>query len=77
MLQLKKNFDTSVRIDLHPIGSSSQDYNQSIHRTLNLYDDNQFWSSTGSEDPEKVEWLEYKLEKPAAIRKMSLKNFNP
>ena len=48
-------------LELIPLESSSKDYNQSIHRTINKEDPNQFWSSKGSENPDDNEWLEYKI----------------
>jgi hypothetical protein len=48
-------------LDIVPISSSSKDYNQSVHRTINRNDSDQFWSSGSSEAPEASEWLTYKI----------------
>jgi len=37
------------------------DHNQSIHRTVNRNDEDQFWSSAGSESEDSNEYLTYKV----------------
>lgn len=87
---LKINYDKSIgrEIKLTPLDSSSKDYNQSVHRTVNRHDQNQFWSSGGSTTPEADEWLTYKiplasdsqndgLKGYALIRKFVIKIFDP
>ena len=53
--------DVCRDLELIPLDSSSKDYNQSVHRTINRFDDDQFWSSSGSDTPEANEWLTYKI----------------
>ena len=69
-----------------PLEASSQDYNQSVHRTVNVSDENQFWSSTGSGTAQANEWLTYKIPMAeiqkgvngyAVITKFKLKVFDP
>jgi hypothetical protein len=59
---LKINFDMDKKnLQLIPIESSSKDYNQSVHRTINRKCHDQFWSSGPSDSPDANEWLTYKI----------------
>ena len=42
-----------------PLSASSTDFNQTVHRTVNRDDPDQFWSSSGSKTTDANEWLKY------------------
>lgn len=46
---------------LEGVEASSQDYNQSIHRTLDRMSLDYFWSSKGHDTADANEWLIYKV----------------
>ena len=60
---LKINYDVSQgqAVELMPLDASSTDYNQSVHRSVNRDDPDQFWSSAGSPSSDANEWLKYKV----------------
>ena len=89
---LRKCLKSATSLPIMPMDQSSCDYNQTVHRTVNKHDPDQFWSSGGSETAEADEWLSYKipfqaqenspgkdlsLEGCALITKFSVKVFNP
>ena len=60
---LKINYDVSQGrdVELMPLSASSTDFNQSVHRSVNRGDPDQFWSSSGSPSSDANEWLKYKV----------------
>ena len=58
-----------------PISSSSQDLNQSLHRTVNADNEDQFWSSQGTDSGDDTEWLLYKTSSPVFIKSFKIKLF--
>ena len=51
-------------LDIAGVKASSQDFNQSIFRTLDRQSLDFFWSSTGSNGANHNEWLLYQIAKP-------------
>lgn len=58
--------------ELFPISSSSHDYNQNVHRTVNNKQDNYFWSSQGSLNENNNEWLLYRIPFQKSLGNQSL-----
>lgn len=54
-------------VELKGLESSSHDYNQTIHLTLNTTNLNTFWSSTGSDTKDSTEWLLYQIKESPCI----------
>lgn len=50
-----------IPVELKGLAASSQDYDQSIHCTLDLIDLNTYWSSKGSASKDSTEWLLYQI----------------
>lgn len=61
---------SSPYLPLQGVTESSKDYNQSIHRTLDINDEHGFWSSTGSKTQDASEFLLYKLPEPTLIKEV-------
>jgi hypothetical protein len=65
-----------IPVNMVGLESSSQDFNQSIHRTLDLENLNTFWSSTGSSTKNECEWLLYQIkESPCLISSVMITVF--
>ena len=60
-LYLEAHVSAPQHLEIEGVRASSQDYNQSIYRTLDRRSLDFFWSSTGSETPEAEEYLIYKV----------------
>jgi len=54
-------------VNLKGLESSSHDYSQTIHLTLDTSNLNNFWSSSGSNSKDSTEWLSYKIEGEACL----------
>ena len=64
-------------LPLESIDSSSHDFNQTVHRTLDERNKDTFWSSAGSKTSQASEWLYYRIagEEPAWITHVSFSIF--
>ena len=60
-LYLEGRASAPQHLEIEGVRASSQDFNQSIYRTLDRRSLDFFWSSTGSETPEAEEYLIYKV----------------
>ncbi|CDW74589.1 UNKNOWN [Stylonychia lemnae] len=67
--QILQNAELDKSIMIEGVESSSQDFNQSIFRTIDKKATHHFWSSTGSSDENDCEYLIYKLAANQSLEK--------
>jgi len=60
-LYLEGRATAAQHMEIEGVRASSQDFNQSIYRTLDRRSLDYFWSSNGSETPEAEEYLIFKV----------------